>query len=148
MGIRLPTGALVVSGSSILISNERSKQKDKLMPEPTWRNQLDGARPILRRALFYAKGRAVRRHGRRGVAALEVDVLTGGGFEVQPVKRKGRHTVTPKEVEGLLPSWSKTKKKSKTPKPVFPKVGSGRQKKARRRPPPGFAPPRLPGRGR
>ena len=27
---------------------------------------------------------------------LEVDVLTGGGFEVQPVKRKGRHTVTPR----------------------------------------------------
>ena len=148
MGIRLPTGALVVSGSSILISNERSKRKDMLMPEPTWRNQLDGARPILRRALFYAKGRAVRRPGRRGVSALEVDVLTGGGFEVQPVKRKGRHTVTPKEVEEVLPPWSKTKKKSKKPKPVCPKVGSGQQKKPRRRPPPGFAPPRLPGRAR
>ena len=73
------------------------------MPEPTWRNQLDGARPILRRALFYAKGRAVRRPGRRGVSALEVDVLTGGGFDVQPVKRKGRHTVTPKEFEEVLP---------------------------------------------
>ena len=76
---------------------------------------------------------------------LEVDVLTGGGFEVQPVKRKGRHTVTPKEVEEVLPPWSKTKKK---PKPVFPKVGSGQQKKPHRRPPPGFAPPRLPGRRR
>ena len=79
---------------------------------------------------------------------LEVDVLTGGGVEVQPVKRKGRHTVTPKEVEEVLPPWSKTKKTSKQPKPVFPKVGSGQQKKPRRRPPPGFAPPRLPGRQR
>ena len=32
-------------GSSILISNERSKRKDELMPDPTWRNQPDGARP-------------------------------------------------------------------------------------------------------
>ena len=47
---------------------------------------------------------------------------------------------------GFLP-WSKAKKKPKTPKPVFPKVGKGRNS-ARRRPPPGFRPPRLPGRRR
>ena len=43
--------------------------------------------------------------------------------------------------------WSKAKKKPKMPKPVFPKVGK-RRNSARRRPPPGFKPPRLPGRRR
>ena len=47
---------------------------------------------------------------------------------------------------GFLP-WSKAKKKPKTPRPVFPKVGK-RRNSARRRPPPGFRPPRLPGRRR
>ena len=54
---------------------------------------------------------------------LGVDVLTGGGFEVQPVKRKGRHTVTPKEVEEVLPPWSKTKTKSKSLSQCFPRSG-------------------------
>ena len=79
---------------------------------------------------------------------LEVDVQAGGKVKAKAVKAKGLHTVTPLEIEEVLPSWSKTKKTSKKPKPVFPKVGSGQQKKPRRRPPPGFAPPRLPGRAR
>ena len=82
---------------------------------------------------------------------LEVDVLTGGGFEVQPVKRKGRHTVTPKEVEGILP-WSKTRNKPrlKPPRPAIPRPQKVGTKRGKRRPRPlGFDPPRLPGqRGR
>ena len=77
---------------------------------------------------------------------LDVEVQTGGQVKTTPVKRKGRHTVTPQEVESF-PPWSKAKKKPKTPKPVFPNVGK-RRNSARRRPPPGFKPPRLPGRRR
>ena len=40
---------------------------------------------------------------------LDVEVQTGGQVKTTPVKRKGRHTVTPQEVEGFLP-WSKAKK--------------------------------------
>ena len=76
---------------------------------------------------------------------LDVEVQTGGQIKTTPVKRKGRHTVTPGG-RGFLP-WSKAKKKPKTPRPVFPKVGK-RRNSARRRPPPGFRPPRLPGRRR
>ena len=63
---------------------------------------------------------------------LDVEVQTGGQIKTTPVKRKGRHTITPQEVEVFLP-WSKAKKKPKTPRPVFPKVGKGRNS-ARRRP--------------
>ena len=43
------------------------------------------------------------------------------------MKCKGRHTVTPQEVENILP-WPKAKKKLKQARPVFPKVGTGRGK--------------------
>ena len=66
---------------------------------------------------------------------LAVDVLTGGGFEVNPIKRKGRHTVRPQEVEGILPlPKAKKQPKLKPPRPAIPrpqrvgtKGGSGAQ---------------------
>ena len=83
---------------------------------------------------------------------LEVDVLTGGGFEVQPVKRKGRHTVTPKEVEGILPlakPQARKKPKLKPPMPAIPRPKRVGTKRGKRRPRPlGFDPPRLPGQRR
>ena len=81
---------------------------------------------------------------------LAVDVLTGGGFEVNPIKRKGRHTVRPQEVEGILPLPKAQKKpKLKPPRPAIPRpqrVGTKRGK--RRAKPPWLQVPRLPGQRR
>ena len=76
---------------------------------------------------------------------LDVDVLTGEGPRLSRLSARGVTPSPPQEVEGIL-RWSKAKKKSKTPRPVFPKVGTGRRKP--RIKPSWLRLPRLPGQGR